>query len=205
MVSLKRTVRLTPFMNLTLVGEDTWGEYVEENGTMLPSGIVEVTSPITAMKETFFISFDTQMPKDPVDHSVLENLIRYRIKQELSDYWESNADTMGLKGLVESIGWDNLLHRFDIITYEYTLGQRHAFNLFPGAWVTYRETPPQKVEPSKPMGTLSMGDGRILYLFFTNLVEMDIEDIGPLYQLRTLVEEKAKGHFGDEKLEWEEQ
>lgn len=205
MVSLKQTVRLTPYMSFTIVGEDSWGDYVGEGGIMLPSGIVEVTSPLTAMKETFFISFETQTPKEPVDHGILENLIRYRVKQELREYWQSRGESMGVGELVESIGWDSLLHRLDIITYEYTLGQRFAFSLFPGAWVTYRESPPGKHEPSKPMGVLTMGDGRTLYLFFTNLVEMDINDLGPIYQLRTLVEERAREHFGDDKLEWEEQ
>lgn len=204
MVSLKRTVRLTPYTAITLVGEDSWAEYVEENGTMLPSGVVEVTSPLSAMKETYFVTFDTKSPGEAVDHGILENLIRFHIKQEIGEYWESASDTVHTRELIESIGWDALLHRFDIITYEYTLGQRHAFNLFPGAWVTYRESPPGKAEPSKPMGKIVLSGGNVHYLFFTNLLGMGIDDIGPLYQIRTLVEERARGYFSDEGLEWEE-
>jgi len=142
MMGKVKTINVTPYMRMDLLGEADW---LEEREDQIPSGIVEVTSPVTSLKETYFLSFDKETPPSPVDVVILEKLITHHVKTTLIDRWtfDGVGADIDVPGLIKEVTWKDLCQRLDIITYEY---QPHkAFPLYPGVWVSYgavKEAPP---------------------------------------------------------------
>lgn len=186
---------VVPYMTLYLINEVHWERFVEDRGPRLPSGIVEVTSPITAMKETYFLSFNTKTPSAPVDHHILEKLIHCSVKDMLSTVWsQQSKGRVDIAHLIEELTWKALFTRLDIMVYEFTLSKgRPVFELMPGIWVSYKETY-KKSEVSRYVGTLLV-DNTVYHAHLFSINTIGIQELGPDYQVKALIEERANRHF----------
>lgn len=190
---------VTPYLDLTMIPEAFWQDYQQEYGKpVLPSGIVEVVSPVTACLQVYFFIFTVRKPKGQVDRFVLDKLLQQTVKKWLEKQWEQDIDYK-LHHLIEEIEWVNLLKRFDILSYEVNFDSPQAFELFSGLWIHYLTEGEEDLDYPY-LGELETTT-ETYRAYLVSLPEISIKNLGPLSETTPLIETHAEAHFGC-KVNW---
>lgn len=195
--------KITPFIDMFLIKEVEWEQHLKRlDKTLLPSGIIELTSPMSTMKEVYFITFDSTTPKQPTNQNLLEKLFKIKAKEIILDIWYKENPEVDVVKLVDELGWGDLIHRFDLISYESDFShRRQAFPLIEGVWISYREQPTTPPHVSPKIGTLNV-EGVSYDAFIVTLPNIEINSLGSEWEIKPLLEGCASEHFG-RPVEWD--